>query len=243
MSPVIAGIAATLLAGTVQGLAGFGFALVGVPLLVLVLPPTTVMPVLLIHAIFMNGCIAWEARMHLRFRRIAPLLVAGVIGLPFGGLTLHFVSAALLKSIIGCLVILFATAQLSGFRRPVANEKAALWPVGFISGLLNGSTTMGGPPIILFLSNQGVEKHVFRANLVFYFMVLNIGTLPVFYLSGLISTSTLALSLRTAPGTIIGALLGILLSKYAPERLFRTAVLLIVLGAGILALLAGAGVI
>jgi len=39
---------------------------------------------------------------------------------------------------------------------------------------LSGNTAMGGPPVVLFLSNREAEKQVFRANLTFHFPVVGL---------------------------------------------------------------------
>ena len=62
---------------------------------------------------------------------------------------------------------------------------------GGISGILNGSVSFSGPPMVIFLSNKGVEKQQFRANLTFYFWILNVMTIPTFIIGGLITSQTI----------------------------------------------------
>ena len=59
---------------------------------------------------------------------------------------------------------------------------------------------MSGPPVILFLSNQGVDKNTFRANLSFYFLILIIATAGVFFAGGLLTREIVGLSFFLVPG-------------------------------------------
>ena len=159
---IIVGLAALLLAGLVQGLTGFGLALVSVSILINFLSPKLVVPTVVILSIFTNIIILFEARKWVDLRRIWPLMMAGIVGMPLGTYLLVVLDASILKVFIGAVIALFAIAFLMGFKKQIRNEKLAFAPVGFISGLLQGSTSLSGPPIILFFVNQGVEKQVFR---------------------------------------------------------------------------------
>ena len=54
-----------------------------------------------------------------------------------------------------------------------------------------GGTSIAGPPVILFFSNQGIKREVFRANLVAYFTFINIGAMIVFVLYGLLNQAVM----------------------------------------------------
>lgn len=164
------GAMAVLLAGFVQGCTGFGFALVSVPVLVLIFPPAMVPPIVVMLSMLSNVIVLIETRKWVRLRMVIPLLIGGVIGLPVGGYILSRIEPGPFKLIVGVLVFIFAIVMLAGWRRPVSNETAGLVPVGILSGVLSTSTSMGGPPLVLFFSNQGIEKEGFRANIVAYFM-------------------------------------------------------------------------
>jgi len=144
---------------------------------------------------------------------------------------------------IGSVIILFSVAFLMGFKKKIKNEKLAFAPVGFISGLLSGSTTMGGPPVILFFANQDVEKQVFRANLVAYFMSLSLIAFPSYFLSGLITMEVIKYTILFLPAMILGAIIGIKLVHKIEEKLFRKIALIIVIIAGVLSVVSGLGIL
>jgi uncharacterized protein len=233
---LLVGLLAVFAAGVTYGLTGFGFALVATPLLVLFLPPRTVVPLVLLLSMITGGVILLQARRAVRLRRIWPLLIAGLAGVPLGSWLLLAASAHTLQMLMGVTVTLAALAFLAGFRQPIGAERLALVPIGLVSGVLSGALGMSGPPVVLFLANQGVEKETFRANLCAYFMVLNLLTLPTYLAIGVITPQVLRYTALYAPALALGVFLGIWLLPHVPERAFRRVALVLVLAAGVSAL-------
>ena len=226
-------------AGFIQGLVGFGSGLVMVPILVLIIEPKVLIPAVLIHGLIMNGALAFEARKNIQRGRIAPILLGGLIGLPIGVYLLVFLSPDVLKIIIGLVIIIFGSLLLSGKNFLLKRERIFSIPIGITSGLLNGSVSMSGPPVILFFANQGVMKDNFRANLVTYFYILNIITLMADAVVGLISEDVLIFAGSTLPFALLGIFIGTKVSKKVNEKVFRRIALILVSMAGLVSLIGG----
>jgi uncharacterized membrane protein YfcA len=235
--------ATLFVAGLVTGLTGFGLALIATPLLVLILPPRVVVPLLALHGTVNNLLILYESRRSLDLRRIWLLTLAGMAGVPFGAYLLAVCEAGVLKAAIGVAITISALAFLLGFKRHLAHERLASVPIGLVSGLLNGSMGMAGPPVILFFANQGVEKATFRANLVAYFTAVNLVTVPAYLLGGLITRPVATYAALLLPALAVGLWAGIGLARRVDEQAFRRVVLLVVGGAGLLAVVSGMGLL
>jgi hypothetical protein len=232
----------TLLAATIAGMTGFGYGLVSVPLLLLVLPPKVVIPAVTTHILLLSLLILLEVIKEVDLCRIWPLMVTGLFGLPLGIVALLVLSEDTLKAIAGGVTVFFAIALLLGLKLQIRNEKLALVPVGVTSGLLASGIAMAGPPVILFFSNQSMRKQVFRANLAAYFVFLNTITIPAHAASGLFTSEVLKYALLFIPTLAGGMVLGSFLSRKVPEGLFHRVVLVIVLCAGLLSAISGLGV-
>ena len=234
-SIVVFGALAIGVAGLVFGLTGFGFALVTAPLLILVLPAREVVPIVLLlsnlsHIILMFATFRW-----IRLKRVWLLMVGGVIGAQLGTYLLLMTSPSTLKLLIGLVTLLSAMAMLMGARRPIKNEHVAALPIGFLSGILGGSTSMSGPPVVLFYANQGVDKQVFRANLNLYFTVLTLAVLPAQLMTGLITSSVIRYALLFLPALLIGTFAGMRFAHRVDEESFRQLTLIIVVVSAVLA--------
>jgi uncharacterized protein len=228
------------LAALVGGLTGFGFALVLAPNLMLLLSPKTAVPVVALLSVVLNSILFYETRRWASPREIRPLIVSGLLGAVCGALMLIYLNVPLLKLLTGAVIIPFAIALLLDVKINL-NSRFLQVPVGLLSGFLGGSTSMSGPPVVLFFQNRGLEKHIFRANLVLYFFILYPLTLPTYWLGGLLTGEVFYTALLAVPALIVGALMGARLVHRVPERLFRRITLLLVIASGIFAIITGLG--
>ena len=223
-----------LVASTVMGLTGFGFALISLPMLSLFISPKVAVPLITVCSVFLSGYTLYEARKSVQPREIATLVVSGVIGMIIGTYFLVSLDSRALRLAIGAVTVVFAAASMMGLRWEISNTSQASIPVGLISGILGGSMSISGPPIVLFFNNQRVEKTVFRANIIAYFFSLYAATVPAYVAGNLITFEVLTSSMVMVPIIFLGATLGIRLNKRVDEDIFRRITLLLVLIAGVM---------
>ncbi len=240
MTPeILFGILVIFMAAMTQGATSFGFSLIAVPLLGIMFPLQVVVPVLMIYSLILNSLILYNIREHVQLKKIIILVVFGMIGTPFGVYLLKVLEENTLKLFVGIIIVIVAAVNLSGVHFKIKNDRAAFIPVGFASGLLNGSVSLGGPPIVLFLNNQKVEKQIFRGNLTLYFWMINLFSIPTYFFSGLITTEVISYSVYLFPGLILGTLIGIHMGNQVEEQLFKKISMSLIMGMGILSILSG----
>lgn len=229
---IFLGLLAIFLASLTQGFVGFGFSQVAIPIMALFMPTKSIIPLLLILGSLLNIIILLDNKKHVELKKIIILMITGTLGIPIGAYLLKILDAGIIKIFIGSMIIFSSATILSGKKIRIDREKLATIPIGFLSGILNGSITMSGPPIIIFFSNQGLSKDSFRANLVAYFLWLNIATIPVFVAGRLLELTDLRKSLILSPALFAGTIVGIIISKRVDNELFKkiTLALLMVLG-------------
>jgi hypothetical protein len=236
---LIALLVAVLIAALTQGTTGFGFALVAVPPMTILVDPEIVVPALLVQTLMTGTLILIHARKHVRIRRMGLLSLSGVAGVPAGTAILVVLDAEPLRVIIGVIVVAAALAMMAGFRKTLRNELVASVPVGFVSGTLGASTGLSGPPVIFFYTNQSLDIREFRANIVAHFQIMNIVAIPIYIYSGLFTDETLLLSAQLLPATFVGVIGGIVINRWMKEALFRRIALGLILTAGLIAMVSG----
>ena len=240
---LIFAINAVFLAGIIQGLTGFGFGIVVVPILTIFISPKLVAPVTLINATVLNTLIVQRTYQHVDLKRIWPLILSGLAGVPVGTWILVHADVDILRVYIGIATTLIAVIFLAGFQRQVQHEKLAFVPIGITSGVMSGSINMSGPPVILFFTNQGMARQVFRATIVAYFLILSLSTYPWIALGGLLTKEALLTAVIVSPALVAGGLIGNRLVPRVDEAAVRHLTLVIVLLAGITSVLNGLGVL
>lgn len=224
-------------ASMVTGLCGFGFALVSVPFMMLFLSPKTVIPLITISSLALNAAMLLEARHHVEWRKVASLMAPGIVGMLIGVWLLIYFGIGSLKLYIGVIITLFALASLLGLRRDFENERTATVFAGFLAGLLGGSSSIPGPPLVLFFQNQRMAKEAFRANLIAFFLSLYLVTIPMYVLNGLITWELAKASMIFVPPILLGAGAGIRLSHRIDEASFKKIVLVLVTITGFISIL------
>lgn len=216
------GFISILLASIIQGITGFGFALIAVPLLSLFIPELrNITPIIVIYSLLTNVIIVYKSRRYIDLKKIIPLIIFGIIATPIGTYILLYVKVSTLKIIIGLIITITAFAMLKNFKIKIENQGISYGIVGLLSGLLNGSTGLSGPPVVLFLTNQNTDKDVFRANLTFYGIATNIFAIMIFIAEDIVNASVLSFTILYLPALIIGVFGGIMLSAKINETLFK----------------------
>ncbi len=128
-----------------------------------------------------------------------------------------------------------------GFHRYLGNSRTSLGAVGLLSGLLGGATGLSGPPLVLFLTNQGTPKQVFRANLTTYFLALGLVRLVSYAAGGLLTAEVVRLAALLLPLALLGTEVGMRLAPRANEELFRRVTLSTLVATSLLVMASGLG--
>ena len=181
--------------GAARGFAGFGSALIYVPLIsALYEPRVAAVTILLID--FASGAPfavpAWP-RCHLR--DVLPLSVAAAVAVPFGTMILLVADPVWLRWFISAFVLSAIPVLAGGWRYHGKPKLPVTLAVGAVSGLTGGAVQIAGPPVILYWLGGAIETAVARANMIVFF-ALNGAVLIVSYLiEGLFTADTIALAI------------------------------------------------
>jgi uncharacterized membrane protein YfcA len=211
-------------AAFVGTISGFGFALLIVPPLAFFVGAK--------EAVVLSNVLgsSWLMTMFVRLRRdvvwraAIPLAIAAFAGMPFGLLVLEVVSERTLQAILGVNVLVATILLWRGARLNVHGR----WldgAAGFISGVLNTSTSMNGPPIVLHLQNQGLAPTPFRATIAAFFVSSALFTLALYAVSGRIGGYELQAFSLGLPGLGAGYVCGSLVVKRLDAAQFRRVVI------------------
>lgn len=239
-----AAIPAVLLTGISKG--GFGSALggIGVALMALVVSPVHAAAILLPVLCFMD-CVGvrvyykkWDSQ------NLKIMIPGALLGVAIGTLTFGMLSENAIRILIGCIAVAFPLNAWLG-RAPRTEPagpspaKGTFW--GAVSGLTSFLAHAGGPPAMVYMLPQRLDKTTYVATISVFFMCVNMVKLVPYAWLGQFSTANLSTSLVLAPLVPIGVWMGVWLQNridttwfYRISRacLFATGVQLIYQGAG-----------
>ena len=229
--------AAILVGGLVRGYSGFGSSMIWVTSLTLVLPPAAVVPVLLALEVLASVHLlpgAWSA---VQWRTVWPLMLAAWVATPLGVWLLGRVPAREMSLAISASVLVGGALLWRGHALTRAPGPALTALVGAASGVLNGATSAGGPPVVLFYFASPAAIGVQRASLIAYFLGSDAVGVTAAALSGLVDAESVARIALFLPAMLVGTALGQRRFVRTTPEAFRRVALLLVMALGVAGLL------
>ena len=227
-------------AAVLQSLTGFGFALVVMPLVTLVIDLKTAAPL-----IALAGLTAYTVNL-IRFHRavdwneLARLGVASALGIAVGIWALVRVDELTISRAMGAILIAYAAYALL---HPVTARRPAQWwayPAGFLAGCLGGAYNTPGPPVVVYGSLRQWPKDEYRAVLQTLFFINGVLVVSSHLLAGHVTWQVWTLYAWAAPALLLGLWTGAHLDRYVDQERFRTLVTAMILVLGV-SLLLGLG--
>ena len=195
-------------AALTRGFTGFGFGLVAVPLLSLALPPTRVVPFVVALQVIVGALGIRHAWRHCDWRVVGGLSPGLLLGVPLGLAMLTGFRPNPVRLTIGCMILVFVLLLWRGARLPPKPSRILTIAVGFASGIMSGLSSMGGPPIVVYLLALSHESAVVRASSIVYFMFAASLSLLLMSLKGMIDREILLWSIASVPVLFAGTHLG-----------------------------------
>jgi uncharacterized protein len=167
-------IFSAVLCGTViQGAVGFGFALVAAPILMLLQPDLVPGPITF-AGLLLSLTMALRERKAADLYNLGWLFIGFLPGLALGAFFLQTLTQSTLSLLFGFLVITAVTLSSNGIKIQLKNRFMTI-PAGILSGIMNITTSMGGPPVALLYQNASGPK--FRGTLAIFFFTGSLLTL------------------------------------------------------------------
>ncbi|MBL8480578.1 MAG: sulfite exporter TauE/SafE family protein, partial [Rhodocyclaceae bacterium] len=180
-----------------------------------------VLPVLI--ATDLVGIRAWRGKAD--WPDLRRLLAGALLGVVVGALAFGVMSDRMIKLFVGLIAVVFAADKI--LRRkppaPAPQRPGGHW-FGIICGAVSGFTSTlahaGGPPVILYLLRQKIDRQTFVASTVYFFTFLNLAKLPFYLALGIFTRDTLIMSALLIPLVPIGVWTGLRVLALIPERVF-----------------------
>jgi len=236
------------LGACVQTIAGFGSALVVMPILAQVIGVKTAASVMAVVGATVTVTVLYQNRRGLRWREAGRLLAGSVVGVPLGVVALKNLPPGPVMAVLGLVLLAYGAYCLAAARtasaevhppaeNPTPAQRAAAALVGFCAGLLGGAYVTDGPPLVVYGSVKRWPKDSFRSILQACFLVDGALILAFHGAGGLITREIVAYCLYGIPGMLAGLLIGTLLDRRINHALFHRLLLglILLLGAGLLA--------
>jgi uncharacterized membrane protein YfcA len=223
------------IAGFVQGLSGFGFALTALAVWAWVLDPQLAAVLAVAGALTGQIYAAFTVRRGWHAATLLPFILGGLAGLPLGLYLLPRLDVPVFKAMLGGLLVvlcplLFFANRLPPIRRGGHAADALAGACGGVMGGLGGST---GVVPTLWCTLRGYEKDRQRAVIQNFNLAMLAITFASYVGTGLVTATMLPLFAVVAPAMLVTARLGARIYLGISDVAFRQVVLGLLTASGL----------
>lgn len=219
-----AALPAVILVGLSKGGFGGATALMGVPLMALVMPPVQAAAIMLPVLIVMDIATLWNWRGYRDTGLLFSMLPGGLIGIGIGWMTAAIVTSGMVRLIVGLVALLFALryvqARLTRTERISTQNRvrATFW--ASIAGFTSFVAHAGGPPYQIYTLPLRLDQRVYTGTSVLFFAVINAVKLVPYFFLGQFDTTNLAASIALVPVAVIATFIGAWIVRRMKPELF-----------------------
>lgn len=220
----ICAIPAVLLFGMAKGGFGGSISILSVPLIALAVSPSQAAAILLPILVVMDFFAIKSFSGQCSKENLKIIIPGAMLGLLVGALTFSYLSADMMRIIIGALAVIFTLDYW--LKRKVVKGlapnliKGTFW--GAISGFTSFGIHSGSPPISVYLLPQNMDKKILMGTFAWFFSIVNLLKLFPYLWLGLFDDTNITTSLVLIPLAPIGVALGFyLLHRVSVTLIYR----------------------
>lgn len=233
-------VAGAMVAGFVQGLTGFAFALIAMSFWVWVLPPQLAAPLVVFASVWSHMISLLNEQKHYFSKALLlPYIAAGLIGVPLGTYLLQMIEPQTFKWVLGLFLVLWCPIMLFNpkIKAIQYSGKYADGIIGFLGGILGGLGGFCGSLPSAWVMLKNLPKNEQRYILRHFNFAIQVFTLLAYSVQGTIQTSHFPYMGILLLSVSIPAIWGAKLFYKISERQFKHTVLSLLFASGCFLLL------
>lgn len=214
-------VAAIALSGFVQSVTGFGFGLVSMALLPLLIGFKDAYAIIAIMVLVTCTMTLMTNVRHYRWRQGLSLLVSACLAVPVGFYVMVRIPQEWLMRVLGVLICLYSLREILMSRmRPFRIPEKYGPAMGALSGALTGAFHAGGPPAVIYAYSQDWTKEHIVALLQMSFLAPSVIRLFLVGATGLLRRELLQVGLLAIVPLVLAVMLGTrILHRVSREKL------------------------
>ena len=229
-------VVAVLVSGFVRGFIGFGAAMIMVPVFTLALGALVALPAVALIGLPTTFQLLPTAVRYSERALVVPMAVGCFVAAPLGTWVLVTVPPELMKIAISLIVLVMVLLLYRGWQPKRPLGVPACFTAGIVSGLVQGTAGVGGPPVVATaLSRPGTPERQ-RANVIGAMTAMPLCSIPPLVWYGLITREVMVIALTIIPLQVAATWLGARFFTDRGRDYFRNAALVSLAVIGVLTL-------
>ena len=208
-----------------QSAAGFGMALVSMPLLAPFFDIKLISPLVALAGILAKVLLLVKYHSKLEIKAVTGLVISSALLVPAGTFALAYMDQRISLLVLGVVVLIYALYSLINFIPPRLHNPNWVYLFGGLAGFLGGALNASGPPVVIYATSRRWDPLEFKANLQGYALVNGIVVVASHYLAGNITPQVMQAFVASIPAVFVGVWVGVSMDKFLQPARFRKLVL------------------
>lgn len=225
---MIAIAVAAFVAGLVRGFAGFGTAMIFMPIVGIYFGPVEAISILIIMDVIAPIPLVPRAVRDSKKQELLKITIPMLCILPITSFVLTAMNPELFRYIVSVTALVLVTLLMAGVRYRGVLKDWMLYGAGSLGGILGGLVAVPGPPVIMIYMASTSPPKVIRANNFLYLFIFDIAFLVIFALRGLLTAAAFGMALAVIPVYLIGNLIGQKIFDPEKEAVYRAVAYVII---------------
>ena len=228
---VIALVIATC-GGLMRGFAGVGSGMLMAPIFVILFGPVETIATIILMDGIATAQLLPEAQKHVDWRIVGIMGTAAAFFMPVGSWLLMSLDSELIARGVAGVVLVFSLILLVGWRYRGPRRLSTSLCIGAFSGVLIASTSVGNPPVMVYLLSGQDRAEVNRANFTGYFALTLLTLIIWMLIQGQISIAAVQRATILLIPFMIAVWIGGRLFRKSNESIYRRIALSLLLCVG-----------
>ncbi len=224
-------------AGLMRGFAGFGSAILMAPVFAVLLGPVHMVPMVAAIELPMSVMLFLGCRRDVDWRFVGPLSAVSIVAMPLGVWLLVSLDGAVITTAVSIIVLLFVAVLMTGWRYDGPRPLSLTLGIGGLSGAMMATTSVGGPPVLLYMLAAKVPAATIRANIVAYYLFTGFVLVAIVISASPSGTAAVVDAGLVVPVILLSSWIGSRLAGKASENTYRWVAYLFLTVAGLFGLI------
>ena len=194
---------ALFFASIIYTISGFGLGLISIPILINIFETKTVVILINFTTIYLALLIIRNTKEVIERKEITPVLIFGILGVPFGVLLIASIDVEPLKVSVLLAIIVISIIGFIQIGNGQPASKYFRYPASFITTL-----GLGTPLLVIVLNKTGLKKNILRKYLAIFGLSVQLFALIGYVFASLISFELFVLLVSVFPTIFIGFKVG-----------------------------------
>ena len=210
--------------------------MLAVPLLSMIFSPQEAVGIMGIAGFVNIAAILLRVYKLIRIRRVIRHVITAVFFAPLGIYFLKNLDRDFIMKILGIIIIIFSIFpyfQNKQFFKNFFHTRFSGFAGSALSGVIGAAYSMPGPPMILYYYNTASDVLQAKADIQFYFFLLDLIIIPLYFYNGIITPELAVKACVSIPAVILGSLLGCLAAGKLPVKHLKKIINFTITGLGI----------